>query len=129
MQIRTVTCAECGRAFETRSPRARFCPDNDRCRKAASRRPTKLGRHEMNAQQSAALQPAAGLTAVPTQAEALQELDAASELLERDLDVLEVRFPREARDEVFDELIGGLATYLSSIAGLRALVEARCGDA
>jgi hypothetical protein len=47
--VRTVACAECGKEFQTTSPRAKFCPDNSACRKAASRRPSKQGRQELNA--------------------------------------------------------------------------------
>lgn len=121
MNIRTVNCAECGAAFETKSARARFCP-NAKCRKAANRRPSKLGRMELNAPPAATQ-----LVAVPTLVEVLEELEATAELLERDLALLDKRFP-EGDDAVMDELVGGLETYLSSIAGLRAFVVARCGD-
>lgn len=46
--VRTVACAECGKEFQTTSARARFCPDNSACRKAASRRPSKQGRREID---------------------------------------------------------------------------------
>lgn len=43
---RVVACAECGTEFETRHPRAKYCPGKAACRKAASRRPTKKGKRE-----------------------------------------------------------------------------------
>ncbi len=112
-QLRTVLCEECGRRFETKSARARFCPDNGRCRKAASRRARK------------------GASSVErpwTLPDALAELDALIELLPGDIDALEaLAEANPTLDPVLGDVLAGLEVQERTLAHLRVWLLATGG--